>query len=516
MSVVGIDLGTSHCALAALDDDGQLRVLGPDGVISLPAVVWYAEHQVLVGNPALPGLEAQPEQTLFGIKGLLGRAVVDPVVQRLGRVLPFSLGTSPCGDVVVALGDGRRVTPEEVVARLLRELRRLAQAPLGAPVTEAVVAVPLWFGGAQRQAVRAAATLAGLEVRRLISEPIAVALANGLHRSQPGRRLLCDLGGGTFDAAVVDHDDGVIELRGGAADPFLGGDDADRAAAEQLARDVRHRHGVDVTTDATAIDRLRLAAQRAKHALSTEDATGLEVPHLLGEGRPYARAIRRDELDAWITPLTRRLAGPVREALTHCGVDAATLAGVVLAGGMSRVPAIQAELARVVGRPITVTAHPERGVAHGAALLGSLLAGELPGVLLLERAPRSVALSVGDAPPDVVVAEGSPVPIREHRVLATTSAAQRRLEFDLWESEGLAAETPRHLARYALTDLPEAPAGQVLVVVDVTIDVDGTAHIAATELASGQRPAIEVVLQAGPTEQELARLAQLFAAEVSP
>ncbi|MEZ4365795.1 MAG: Hsp70 family protein [Kofleriaceae bacterium] len=512
MTAVGIDLGTSNSAVAVLDADGRPRILtSAAGLTTTPSVVWFADDGIHVGEAALPGLERAPEQTIFAAKRLLGRPIDDPVVRQLSKVLPYALVASPAGATVIALGDGRRVTPEEVAALVLGELRAQAERALGTAVTEAVITVPAWFDSAQRQATKDAAAIAGLEVRRLLSEPTAAALGHGAHRGQDARLVVCDLGGGTFDVSVVDVDGGVFEVLATTGDPFLGGDDVDRAAVELLAREVRERLGVDVTTDATAIDRLRLAAQRAKHELSLAPSTELRAADLatLPSGRPldFVRRIQRAELDAWAAPLLRRLERPCRDALERAGRAAgAGVDQVLLVCGMTRMPAVATTLERIFGRTPESVANPDEVVAIGAAIEVARLAGDIGGVLLLDVCARGFALSVADGPCDPLIAAGARVPTREQRLVTTTGHGQRRLEFDLWEGEGEQAGARRHLARYAVTDLPEAPAGEVLVIVEVTVDVDGAVRVGATELVSGQRPPLEVVLQAGLGPGEVERL----------
>ena len=321
---------------------------------------------------------------------------------------------------------------------------------------------------------------------------------------------MCDLGGGTFDVAVVDVGDGLFEVLANSGDPFLGGDDIDRLIVEHVVRDIRKTLDIDVTTDASVIDRLRLEAQRVKHELSTEHVAEFRALHLAppsdGRSSDYSKDFSRDELNAWAAPLLRRLEAPSRDALTKSGRGPMEIDQVMLVGGMMRMPAAQRQLARVFGREPTMVANPDEIVAVGAAISVAQLTGDIEGVLLVDVCARGIALSIGDGDADVVIAANSVVPTRDHRVLLTSNAGQRRLEFDLWEGESTDCRLNRHLARYAVTDLPSAPAGDVLVVVEITVDVDGTLRVVASELVSGERPPVETVVQAGLPRAEVARL----------
>jgi molecular chaperone DnaK len=508
---IGIDLGTTNSAAAVIDPDGRPRILTtPSGNTTMPSLVWFSDEGPVVGDEARAGLEEQPEHTVTAIKRLLGRPFNHPEVARLSKVLAYELTPATNGDAWIALGPGDRVSPEEVSSLILRSLRTMAEQSLGEAVREAVITVPAWFDSAQRQATKDAAAIAGLTVRRLLSEPTAAALGHGAHRGENLRYVVCDLGGGTFDVAVVDVAAGVFEVLATTGDPFLGGDDVDRAIVEQLMRDVRTSKGVDVTTDAAAIDRLRVAAQRAKHELSSAQQAEIKLPKLahMPSGKPidYTRSLRRDEVELWAAPLFRRLEGPCHEALRKASRTTSQVDEVLLVGGMTRMPAVRRHIARIFGREPKVIPNPDEVVAIGAAIEVARLDGVIAGVLLIDVCARGVALSIGDGPCDMVIAPSSVVPTREHRVLATQIDNQRRLEFDLWEGESGDPNANRHLGRYAISDLPEAPIGEVLVLIELTIDVDGTLRLAASELVSGERPQIETVIAVGLPRAEVTRL----------
>lgn len=517
---VGIDLGTSNSVVAVIDKDGAPRVLTTEeGSTTLPSLVWFAPDGPVVGEAAREGLDGAPELTIFGAKRLLGRRFDHPEIKRLARVLPYELVESPNGDCWIGLAPGKTISPEEVLALILRELVKIGERYFKEPVTGAVITVPAWYDAAQRQATKDAAEIAGLDVLRLLSEPTAAALGYGAHRGADRKYLVCDLGGGTFDVAAVDVEGGVFEVLATSGDPFLGGDDVDRSMVEHLVRDVRQVKALDVSTDAVAIERLRLAGQRAKHELSSAMSTKLHVRELVqlpsGKTAEYSRAIRRDELELWSAPLVRRLEPPIKEALAQAGRKREDIQEVLLVGGMTRMPAIKREVARATGRQPNLVPNPEEVVAVGAALEVARLEGAIEGVLLIDVAARGISISTmgGDCEP--VIAQNAVVPTREHRVFATRHHNQATIEFDVWEGESVEPTKNRHLGKFSIVDLPAAPAGDVLVLVDVTLDTDGTMRLGATEMISSERLQIEQVEHTGLSRADVARFARQYAGAAS-
>jgi molecular chaperone DnaK len=508
---VGIDLGTSNSVVAVIDRDGAPRILTTEeGGTTLPSLVWFSPDGPIVGERARGGLDDSPDLTIFGAKRLLGRRYDDPEIRRLARTLPYELAPSPNGDTWIALSGGRTISPEEVCALILRELRRLAEAHFGEPVTRAVITVPAWYDAAQRQATKDAAQIAGLSVARLLSEPTAAALGHGAHRGADRRYLVCDLGGGTFDVAVVDVMGGIFEVLATTGDAFLGGDDVDRAIVEHLVRDVRAARGMDVSTDADAIERLRIAAQRAKHELSGAEAAQLHVAELArlpsGKGLEYGKLLRRDELELWSAPLVGRLEGPIVEALRRASRARDDLQEILLVGGMTHMPAVRREIARVAGREPRMVDNPEEVVAVGAAIEVARLEGTIEGILVIDVVARGISVSRGVGECDLVIAQACVVPTREHRVFPTHTDAQPRIEFDVWEGDSPDQAQNRRLGRYAVLDLPEAPAGDVLVLIEITVDTDGALRLFASELVSGERLQLEQLFHAGLARAEVARL----------
>ncbi len=513
---IGIDLGTSNSVVASIDADGVPRILTTDeGATTLPSLVWFAPSGPVVGEAAREGLDESPEHTIFGAKRLLGRRFDHPEIKRLAKTLPYELIEAPNGDTWISLSAGKLVSPEEVCGLILRELRRIAERKFGSDVTRAVITIPAWYDASQRQATKDAAQIAGLSAIRLLSEPTAAALGHGAHRGTDRRYLVCDLGGGTFDVAAVDVERGVFEVLATTGDPFLGGDDIDRAVVENLVRDVRQSRGFDIAAHVTAVERLRVAAQRTKHELSSVPGARVEVPELVqlpsGKGVPYEKPLRRDELELWASPLLRRLDAPIKAALARCGRKREDFDEVLLVGGMTRMPAVQREIARITGREPNVVVNPDEVVAIGAALEVARLDATIEGILLIDVTARGLMMSSGSSECEMVIAQSAVVPTREHRVFATRNEDQARIEFDIWEGESTNPSENRPLGRYAVVDLPRAPAGDVLVMIEVTIDTDGTMRLGATELVSGDRLQLEQVFHTGLPRSDVARLARHYA-----
>ncbi len=513
---IGIDLGTSNSVIAVIDRDGMPRILTTEeGSTMMPSLVWYTSDGPRVGDAARPGLDEAPDLTIFGAKRLLGRRFDHPEIRRLARLLPYELVEAPNGDTWIQLSAGKAVSPEEVCALILRELRRTAEAFFKAPVTKAVITIPAWYDAAQRQATKDAAQIAGLSVMRLLSEPTAAALGYGAHRGADCKYLVCDLGGGTFDVAAVDVAKGVFEVLATTGDPFLGGDDVDRAIVEHLVRDVRQTRGLDVTMDAIAVEKLRLGAQRAKHELSTHQHADVQIPELAqlpsGKAVEYVKRLARADVETWAASTVERLEAPICEALARANRTPDEMQDILLVGGMTRMPTVRREIERVLGRAPSVIENPEEVVAVGAALEVARLQGAISGILLVDVAARGISVSRGQGECERVIHQSAVVPTREHRVFPSRMDNQARLEFDVWEGESPTPAENRHLGRYAAVDLPEAVAGDVLVLLELTLDTDGTLRLGATEMVSSERLQLEQVFHAGLSRADVSRLARQLA-----
>jgi len=449
-----------------------------------------------------------PERTVFGVKRLIGRKAAAPEVQALASRLPYKIVAAKNGDAWVEIAGTPR-SPQEVSAHVLAKMKRVAEDYLGQTVTEAVVTVPAYFDDAQRQATKDAGKIAGLTVRAILNEPTAAALAYGIHHQHNQRLAVFDLGGGTFDISILAIENGVFEVLSTYGDTTLGGDDFDRVVIDLLADEFRDAQALELRNDTVALQRLKEAAERAKIELSSAMQTDVNLPFIAaGQAGPLhlMRELERGQLERACKQLLDRLEAPCQRALADAHCTPSDIDQVLLVGGMTRMPAVRREIARVTGREPHVIPNPEEVVAVGAALEVARLEGTIEGVLLIDVAARGLCVSMGEGDCEAVIAQSSVVPTREHRVFGTKQADQRRIEFDVWEGESPDPAHNRHLGRYAVLDLPPAPAGDVLVLVEMTIDTDGTVRLGASELVSGERLQLEQMYHAGLARTEVARL----------
>ncbi|MCG8418394.1 MAG: Hsp70 family protein [Proteobacteria bacterium] len=512
---IGIDLGTTNSVVATIDRDGVPRILtNSEGATYTPSIVSFVERKnqpprLLVGEAARNAAPSNPEHTVYAVKRLMGRRFDEADIKRLAVTLPYQIVSAPNGDAWIT-ARGVTMSPQEISALVLKEMKRVAEQFFAEPVVEAIITVPAYFDVQQRRATKDAAEIAGLSVRRLLNEPTAAALGYGAHMGENRRFAVCDLGGGTFDVSIVNVEDGVFEVIATHGDTFLGGDDFDRTIMGQLVGEVWANSGIDLGTDTMALQKLKLEAQLAKHALTVKTEVTVEMHNLgvLPSGKPlsYRRTIKRLELETWTAPLLARLESPCLEALARCGLDPEDVDAVILVGGMTRMPAVQRRIAEIFGRSPLKVENPEEIVSVGAAIQCAVLDGSIGGVVLLDVTSRAISLAVNGGPCKVVVARNATIPSREHRIVATTDDDQRTLTFDVYEGESARAKHNRHLGRFMCSDLPLAPAGQVVILVEFTVDVDGILRVAASDLSSGEATKLRLVASAGLSRAEVKRL----------
>jgi molecular chaperone DnaK len=512
MRTVGIDLGTTNSCIATIGASGPTIIANPRGERTTPSVVALQEKagavEVLVGSPAVRAQVGNPEHTVFGAKRLIGRRFDDGQVQELGASLPYALVPAPNGDAWVKLR-GLSLSPPEISALILRELKQLAEAHFGGPVGDAIITVPAHFDNEQRRATRQAAEIAGLDVTRLLNEPTAAALGYGAHRGRDRRIAVCDLGGGTFDVSIVDVEGGVIEVISTTGDLFLGGEDIDRLMVEHLVQEIA-RGGVDVGADPQALARLKQAAQEAKHQLSQTKEAILDLRYLATrrDGQPFDfnRTLKRAELDAWCEPVIARLERPCREAMAACGLSTRDVGAIVLVGGATRMPVVQEKLTAIFGRPPLKVVNPDEIVSIGAATQCAILDGTIDDVVLLDVTSRPIGMHVEGGKYQQVVRKNATVPTREHKIVATTADGQRSLAIDVYEGESANPSDNRHLGRFVIGALPDGRAGEVMVVVEFTVDVDGILWVSANEMGGAWRPEVRLKASAGLSRRDVDRL----------
>jgi len=508
--LIGIDLGTTNSCVCVMED-GECRVVpNAEGSRTTPSVVAFADGgEELVGHIAKRQAIANPQRTLFAIKRLIGQRYDSPKVQEAIPHLPFTVSRAPNGDAWVAV-EGRMYAPPEISAVVLQELRRAAEGYLGEAVTDAVITVPAYFDDAQRQATKDAGRIAGLDVRRIVNEPTAAALAYGLGKKQ-GRELLaiCDLGGGTFDFTLMETGDGVFEVLATSGDTFLGGEDFDLAVVKWMLDAFGAAGGPDISGDRSARQRLKEAAEKAKCELSALGSVDISVPFLAqGPGGPlhFAATLTREGLEKMAAPLVGRMMAPIRDALRHAGAAPSEIGQVILVGGQTRMPLVQRALKDFFGREPSRGVNPDEVVAVGAAIQGAVLNGEVKGLVLLDVAPLSLGIETAGGGFVKIIPRNTTVPARGSRVFTTVADGQSRVEIHVLQGEREMAEANRSLGRFDLIDLPPLPAGAPQIEVSFDIDSDGIVRASAKDLATKAEQGMSIRPSSGLSELEVRRM----------
>jgi len=511
--ILGIDLGTTTSCVAVLDDKGQPTTLAAaDGERTTPSwIAWAANGQVTVGTRARRQAVTNASATVFGAKRLIGRKVNAEDVAQFAKLAPFRVVAAPNGDAWVRI-HGQPISPQEAAAHLLRQLRSIAEAAIGEPVTRAVVTVPAYFDDAQRQATRDAGQIAGLDVVRILNEPTAAALAYGAHRVGSGRRIIAvfDLGGGTFDVSIMSVENGIFEVLATGGDSALGGEDWDRRMLERIVDEVFDQHRVDLTQVPMALSRLREACEAAKKALSVDRETLLQLPFLANDqhGAPinYERTVTRDQVEELTKDLLDRVTAPTVRALDDAGLTAAQIEEVLLVGGMTRWPAVQEIVEKIFGKKPSKGANPDEVVALGAAAYAGILGGEADDAALLDVTPHDIGIKVGDSGFSVMIARNSMLPVRARKLFATTSEDQKFVSIELYQGESSDVTKNRKLGQVVLDDLPPGPPGSVRVELVVTVDVESIVGITARELRTGKETSITVRPSGGLSQREIVEI----------
>jgi len=512
--ILGIDLGTTNSCVAVLDDRGVTKVLAaPDGERTTPSVVaWTASGDIIVGTPARRQAVSNAAHTVYGTKRLIGRKVNADDVTALARTAPFRIVAAPNGDAWVRIAGTAR-SPQEIASHVLRRLRALAEAALDEPVTRAIVTVPAYFDESQRQATRDAGTIAGLDVVRILNEPTAAALAYGAHKiSEHKRRIIAvfDLGGGTFDISIMSVENGIFEVLATGGDSALGGEDWDRRMVERMADEVFDQTRTDLMQNPVALGRLREACEAAKKALSVERETWMRLPFLTQaqDGQPLnvERRLTRDEVETWTRDLLDRLEPPCRSTLADAGLAAADLEEVLLVGGMTRWPAVQAIVESIFGRKPSKGANPDEVVALGAAAYAGILAGDEDGAALLDVTPHDIGIKVGETGFSVLIARNSMLPVRARKLFATTSVDQKFVSIELYQGEHADVRKNRKLGQVVLDGLPAGPPGSVRVELNLTVDVESIMSITARELSTGKEAGVTLRPSGGLSQKEIVEI----------
>ncbi|CAN5638471.1 molecular chaperone DnaK [soil metagenome] len=509
--IIGIDLGTTTSCVAILDDKNSPKTLvAADGERTTPSwVAWTTAGQVSVGTRARRQAVTNPSATVYGAKRLIGRKVNTEDVARFARLAPFRIVAAPNGDAWVRI-HGQPISPQEIAAHVLRRMRQIAEEAIGEPVTRAVVTVPAYFDDAQRQATRDAGQIAGLDVIRILNEPTAAALAYGVHRQAEGRRLIAvfDLGGGTFDISIMSVDNGIFEVLATGGDTALGGEDWDRRLQERIVDEVFDAHRIDLTGIPIAMSRLREACEAAKKTLSLESETVIQLPFLANDqhGAPinYEKSITRATVEQLTQDLIDRLEAPCSRALADAGL--AEVEEVLLVGGMTRWPAVEATVERIFKKKPSKGANPDEVVALGAAAYAGILAGDTDDAALLDVTPHDLGIKVGDSGFSVVILRNSMLPVRARKLFATTTPDQQFVSIDVYQGESGELGKNRKLGQVVLDNLPAGPAGSIRVELVMTVDVESLLSVTARELRSGREASVTIRPSGGLSQREVVEI----------
>ena len=514
--IIGIDLGTTNSCVSVLEG-GKPRVIeNAEGGRTTPSIVAYTDdNEILVGQSAKRQAVTNPQNTLFAVKRLIGRRFDDDVVQKDIKMVPYKIVKAESGDAWVQVNDDK-MAPPQVSAEVLRKMKKTAEEYLGEPVTEAVITVPAYFNDSQRQATKDAGRIAGLEVKRIINEPTAAALAYGMDKAQGDRTVaVYDLGGGTFDISIIEiaevdgeHQFEVLATNG---DTFLGGEDFDLRLIEFLAGEFKKENGIDLHNDPLALQRLKEAAEKAKIELSSSQQTEVNLPYITADAtgpKHLVVKLSRSKLESLVEELVKRSLAPVKTALEDAGLSPSEINDVILVGGQTRMPMVQQAVADFFGKEARKDVNPDEAVAMGASIQGAVLSGDVKDVLLLDVTPLTLGIETMGGVATPLIEKNTTIPTKKSQVFSTAEDNQTAVTIHVVQGERKQATQNKSLGRFDLADIPPSPRGMPQIEVTFDLDANGILNVSAKDKATGKEQSIRITASGGLSEEEIEKMVQ--------